>query len=102
MKMNLVNFLRMKMKWVSKRVNQAMALLITLTASPAFAVDRSVAGMNSVNTWLGTIIPIAAGMGITAMALAYMLGWMGKELCQRIGVGCIIGGAGSWFVSLFF
>ncbi len=102
MKMNLVNVLRMKMKWVSKRVNQAMALLITLTASPAFAVDRSVSGLNSANTWLGTIIPIAAGMGITAMAIAYMFGWMGKEICQRIGVGCIIGGAGSWIVSLFF
>lgn len=92
------------MKKINKEVAIKIALVVGLCMLPelAFAVNKADSGISSFKTWIDTIIPIFFGMGIAVIAVLYGLGWVGKQIFQQIGTGCLIGGAGSWIVSLFF
>lgn len=92
------------MKKINKEVAIKIALVVGLCMLPelAFAVNKADSGLGSFKSWLDTIIPMLFGMGLAVTGLLYGLGWVGKQIFQQIGTGCIIGGAGSWIVSLFF
>lgn len=79
----------------------AMAFALSTAPQLAFAVNKSDAGINSVNTWLGTIIPIILGAALLVLGALYAMGFVGKEMFKQVGGGLIFGGAGSWLVSLF-
>lgn len=91
------------MKKIKALWQKVMIASLMVMASPAFAaVNRSTSGLNSIKTWLDTIVPIVAGMGIVVAGVAYSLGWIGKQAIQQWLIGLCIAGAGSWIVSLFF
>jgi len=91
------------MKKVSQRVKHSL-ICAALTAAPqlAFAVNKSDSGLNSVNTWISTIIPIIAGIALLILAVLYMAGFASKKIFEQIGGGLLLGGCGSWLISLFF
>lgn len=89
---------------VNKKVVSNIALVMFLCVVPelAFAVNKADSGINSVNTWMGTIVPIIFGCGLLILSVLYGLGIVGKNIFQQIFTGLILGGCASWLVSLFF
>lgn len=89
-----------KSKWFSF----VASILICFAPTLAFAaggVNRADQGLNSVNTWMQTIIPICMGIGIMVSYALYTANIVGKEIFQRILVGLIGCGSASWLVSQF-
>lgn len=91
------------MKKLLQRVKYSFLCVASLAAPQlAFAVNKSDSGLNTVNTWLSTIIPIIAGISLLILACAYMAGMVGKKIFEQILTGLLLAGAGSWLISLFF
>ncbi|NPE57397.1 hypothetical protein HLB25_20850 [Dickeya dadantii] len=86
------------------RITKSGVIVTALSIAPqlSYAVNKADSGLNSIQVWLGTIIPIVAGMLFLLAAVGHMAGVISRQFTLKLIEGCIIGGSGSWVVSLFF
>ncbi|ECO4313592.1 hypothetical protein AB0001_004826 [Salmonella enterica] len=89
-------------KKIAVKTIALLAMVLLPELAIAAGVNKSDSGLNSLNTWLSTIVPIIAGMGGVVIFLLYMLGQIGKQIFQQMLTGLVGAGCISWVVSLFF
>lgn len=91
------------MKKISQRMKYSVLASILASAPQlAFAVNKADSGLASLSTWMSTIVPIICGIILLILSLLYMAGMTSKKMWEQIGGGLLLGGCGSWLISLFF